>query len=444
MAGNRTLALRLLANTQDFTNKMRAAGGNTNKLSAKFKTLAKAGALAFAGLAAAAGAAAIKIGGDALNAAVDFEEAINKSRVIFGDSADAIEKWSETAATAFGQSQKQAIDAASTFATFGKAAGLTDKPLVKFSTQLTELSSDLASFYNTSPDEAITAIGAALRGESEPIRKYGVLLNDATLKAEAMKMGLYSGTGVLDQQAKVLAAYEVILKQTTDAQGDFARTSDGIANSQRTLTAIMDDLKVQIGQALAPTFEKFVTWMKTDGITAIQTFIDVLTGKEVTGDEWTAKNGKIEKSFSPAAEAGKNMAESIREVGKQFGKLFDELEIENPNGKFWSFVNGVADLVGLFAKLMGEPGRLKKVSEDSGLFSFTDPSKFLDALRNGWNNRPGVQGSSVLSMNAMPRSAGTNIIINGAIDPLATAKAVSNALNYAPLRGAVTTQIRPI
>jgi hypothetical protein len=120
-----------------------------------------------------------------VDAASDYMETTSKVGVIFGDQAKEIEKFAKTADAAFGLSQTAAMDAASTFATFGKSAGLADQDLTKFSTDLVSLSSDLASFYNTSPEDAITAIGAALRGENEPIRRYGVLLNDASLRQEA-------------------------------------------------------------------------------------------------------------------------------------------------------------------------------------------------------------------------------------------------------------------
>lgn len=191
--------------------------------------------------------------------ASDLNETVSKSTVIFGDSAGAIQAFAKTAADSFGQSQKQALDAASTFATFGKAAGMSGTELVDFSTSLTRLSSDFASFFNTSPEDAITAIGAALRGESEPIRRYGVLLNDAALKQRALAMGIYDGEGALSAQQKTLAAYSEILAQSTDAQGDFERTSEGLANKSRTLTANLSDLSAEIGQKLLPVVQDYTT-----------------------------------------------------------------------------------------------------------------------------------------------------------------------------------------
>lgn len=190
------------------------------------------------------------------DAASDLEETLSKTNVLFGKSAKEVVKFTKTAAKEFGQSQQQALDAAATFGIFGKSAGLAGKDLTKFSTGFVGLASDLASFNNTSPEEAINAIGSALRGEAEPLRKYGVLLNDATLKQAALELGIYDGVGALTAQQKVLAAQKVIYEQTGDAQGDFARTSDGLANSQRILEATQADLNTNIGQTFLPIMKQ--------------------------------------------------------------------------------------------------------------------------------------------------------------------------------------------
>jgi hypothetical protein len=263
-----------------------------------------------AGLAAGALASRALIDGvkGAVTAASDLNETTSKTQQIFGKSAAAIQAFAQKAPTALGQTKQAALDANATFGLFGKSAGLTGQKLVGFTTNLTTLAGDLASFNNTTPEQAIEALGAALRGESEPIRSYGVLLDDATLKAEAMRLGLVKtakdgakveaaniratlawkkltdaikehGKGSteakaaeaafltaqgalkkategtvppLTQQQKVLAAQSAIMKQTASAQGDFARTSGGLANQQRIAAAQTDKLKVAIGNALLP------------------------------------------------------------------------------------------------------------------------------------------------------------------------------------------------
>ena len=225
---------------------------------------------AVGGVVTAVGAMAYK----AVQAASDLNEAINKSNVVFGAISVEVQAFSRTAARSLGLSETAALQAASTFAVFGKAAGLAGKDLSTFSTDFVTLAADLASFNNTSVDQAINALGAALRGESEPLRQYGVLLNDATLKAAATELGIYRGTGALSQQAKVLAAQKVIYEQTNDAQGDFARTSDGLANQQKILAATFDNVKTNIGQALLPVFQKFITWVNDNVTPAIERVAD--------------------------------------------------------------------------------------------------------------------------------------------------------------------------
>lgn len=225
------------------------------------------------------------------------------------ENGKAIAEWAKGAATGFGQSRQQAIDAASSFAMFGKAAGQEGPKLVEFSTKLTGLASDLASFNNTSPEDAINALGAALRGESEPMRRYGVMLNDASLKAQALKMGLYDGKGALDDQAKTMAAYELILNSTKDAQGDFAKTSEGMANQQRIQKAQMDDLKVAMGDALLPVMAE-----ATKAVTALA----VVLGPLIV--DFAQKLGP---AIQGAVGWFKDLAAVFKEGG--LGGLFDKL-----------------------------------------------------------------------------------------------------------------------
>lgn len=222
-----------------------------------------AAAAKFAGPLAAAFAGVKILGGlkESVDLASDLNEAGTKTEAIFGKKgAKALEEFAKGSAKRLGQTKLEVLDAAGTFGTFGKAAGLSGKDLVKFSTGFNTLSTDLASFFNTSPEEAMQAISSGLRGETEPLRKYGVLLNDATLKQEAMKQGLIKTTkDALTPQQKVLAAQAVIYRQTKDAQGDFAKTSGGLANQQRILSAQWKESKTRLGQALLPTVLKVVT-----------------------------------------------------------------------------------------------------------------------------------------------------------------------------------------
>lgn len=247
----------------------KAFGGLTDSAKRSFGKIADAAkvtAIAIAGIGTAGVLGAKK----AIDAASDLAETQSKVAQIFGESNVAVEEFARTAADRLGQTRTDALNAAADFATFGKAAGLGGDELADFATELVTLSSDLASFYNTEPGEAAEAVAAALRGESEPLRRYGVLLNDATLKAAALTLGIYDGEGALTAQQKVLAANQVILEQTTDAQGDFARTADGLANSQRRLKARLGDTVTAIGTRLLPVALKITDFFLDKLIPAVE------------------------------------------------------------------------------------------------------------------------------------------------------------------------------
>jgi len=280
----------------------------------------------------------------AIRAASDFQEATSKVNVVFGRASKSVKDFADGAARNLGQSKQAVLDAAGTFGTFGKAAGLAGEDLSGFTTDFVTLSTDLASFNNTSPEEAVMAIGAALRGESEPLRRYGVLLNDAVLKQEAMTLGIYDGKGALTSQQKVLAAQAAIYRQTNDAQGDFMRTSDGLANSQRTLKAIFDDVKVSIGQAFLKQAET-----ATQNILFLSKALEQIptpTGqantkiKETTGILKALQNPlssawylltKVREAFEGAGPATGAFNNDLRRSAQQTMRMSDEAGIFNKN-----------------------------------------------------------------------------------------------------------------
>ena len=170
----------------------------------------------------------------------------------FGASGDRLVAWANESALAFNLSRKEALSAAQTIAIFGDSAGLAGQELEQFTISLTERAADAASFFGGTTADAVQAFGAALRGEMEPIRRYGVLLDDATLRNKAFEMGLTETTKqALTPQQKTLAAYNAIMQQTTRVQGDVARTSDSMANQIKQGQAQMENLKTTVGETLA-------------------------------------------------------------------------------------------------------------------------------------------------------------------------------------------------
>jgi phage-related protein len=219
---------------------------------------------------AAAGAAIFV----ATQKASDLNESITKTEAVFGSSADEIMAWSKTSATALGQSQQQALEAASTYGNLFQAFGLTREQAVGMSMDVTELAADLASFNNVSVDDAILALRSGLSGETEPLKRFGIALNDQRLRLEAARLGLGEYAGTLPVAVKAQAAYSLILKDSTLAQGDFARTSDGLANQQRILKAEVDNAVASFGEAFLPILLSLVSVVRDRVIPIIQSFAD--------------------------------------------------------------------------------------------------------------------------------------------------------------------------
>ena len=188
---------------------------------------------------------------DSINLASDLEEVQNVVDVTFGDDADQIDTWAKNARTQFGLTEKQAKQFASTMGAMLKSGGITDdNMLVKMSTDLAGLAADMASFYNLDFDEAFQKIQSGITGITQPLKSLGINMSESNLTAFAEANGqLYSA---MSEAEKMVLRYQYLMSVTADAQGDFARTSDGFANQMRLVQTNLDALKTSIGTALLP------------------------------------------------------------------------------------------------------------------------------------------------------------------------------------------------
>lgn len=414
----RTLKLEVLAETKQFVKGMSDANKETLTFGDKLGDFAKKAGIALAAVGAAAGAMAIKVGKEAVAAASDLAESTSKVQVIFGDAADEIRKFATTAAASLGQTRTQAQNAASTFATFGKAAGLTGTQLAEFSTEFVKLASDLASFNNTSVDQAITALGAALRGESEPIRSYGVLLNDATLKAKALEMGIYDGEGALTAQQKVLAAHKVVLSQTTDAQGDFARTADGMANSQRILSARLEEAKIILGEALLPVALNVVNLFNDKFLPIIEKVAGAFSNANGSG-----LTDRVKGFITQARDFLNPIIEAVREA---FSKV--TAAVDANKGSFENILNAIKVVYNFFLDFFVPLLKNQVVNAITGIgTAFSAVSAVITPVLTVVTNI--VNGIVTVIDNAIRSIIG---LVNTAIDGVNKAIAAYNRIPIAP------------
>lgn len=227
-----------------------------------------------AGVLAAGGMIAFPLV-QAFNAASDLNETLSKTNVVFGQSAQEITSWANTSAKAMGFSRQQALENASTLGNLFVSMKIGSSQASQMSRSMVQLAADFASFNNVGTQQAYDAIRSGLVGETEPLRAFGVNLDDNSLKVKAFQMGLTKKVKVdtLAPAIKAQAAYALILDQSKTAQGDYARTASGAANTTRTLTAQVGDLRATIGQQLLPTGLALLQWLSRS-ITKMQQFAD--------------------------------------------------------------------------------------------------------------------------------------------------------------------------
>ena len=271
----RTMTVNFVGRTDQLDKAYKRVNKGSQNMATTLRQGLRTGMTAFAGIGAAA-AGFVALTKPMVDIAADVGESMSKNRVLFGEASESVAEFAKTASENFGLSNRDALEAAGNFGALTHAMGMSGEEGAKMSLELVKLAADMASFNNADPSETLTALAAGLRGENEPLRRFGVLLDAATLKTKALEMGLIENTkGALDPATKALAAYEAIMEQSIIQQGDFERTSDGLANKQRTLSAQWTNLQEQIGLALLPLFEELTTVLVESGIPNLEKFIAV-------------------------------------------------------------------------------------------------------------------------------------------------------------------------
>lgn len=232
--------------------KAEAAGKKISNVGDKITNVGKTLTAAITAPLIAAGAASFKF-------ASDMEESINKVEVAFQNSSDIVKEFAQSSLTSFGISEGEALDAAATFGDMATSMGLSTEAAAEMATSLVGLSGDLASFKNIGIEEANTALKGIFTGETESLKTLGIVMTETQLAAYALENGITDNVSAMSQADKVMLRYQFILDSTKNAQGDFARTSDGAANQMRIFTEGTKELATSFGQILLPIGTKAVT-----------------------------------------------------------------------------------------------------------------------------------------------------------------------------------------
>lgn len=195
---------------------------------------------------------------DAAQAAAEFTDSVNAVNVVFGESGDAVLKFAEGASATAGLSATAAQQLVTPIGALLRNFGFEAEEAGDAAVTLTQRAGDLASVFGGEVPEALAAIGAALRGESDPIERFGASINAARVEAFALANGMAETKAEITDAIRVQARYGLILADTARVQGDFVATSGDAANRLRTLKADLANAAVAIGNELMPAFEAFL------------------------------------------------------------------------------------------------------------------------------------------------------------------------------------------
>lgn len=287
---------------------------------------------------------------DAIDISSSLTEVENVVRTTFGNYEKLIQDFSKTSIQDFGMSELMAKQVASRFQAMGVAMGFSQKNMANMSLELTKLTADMASFYDMSQTDVARNLQAIFTGETEPLRKYGLDLTQATLKEWALKQGLDADITSMTQAQKAMLRYQYVMQNTAAAQGDFARTADTWHNQITVLTQSFQQLASIIGGALINAFKPFVRTLN-QVMQYVIAFAETVTNAlgSIFGWQYEVSAGGVAEDWADGME---DFSDATGDAAKNAKKLknnvlaLDELNINSgDNDKSGSGASGGASKV---------------------------------------------------------------------------------------------------
>lgn len=341
------------------------------------QTAAASGANLRTVLAAVGVAGAAKGLFETAQAASDLAESTSKATVVFGQGIGEVQAFADTSAQAIGLSEQAALEATGTFGNLFTALGATKAQATELSPEVVTLAADLASFNNLNLDETLEKLRSGLVGEIEPLRSLGISFGAAEVDAKAMELGLADANGEVSEGAKLQARWALILEQSTTAQGDFSRTSEGLANQQRILSAEFQNSIASLGEALLPALLDAVSVARDDVIPAFQELgegaLPALAESFVALLPLAGGAASILSALGPVLETVAGAIKSVPPELIQLIGLFVALKKLNVS-------SGISNIASSFAQAAASPGKFaagvkasagEMISANAGSFALT-------------------------------------------------------------------------
>ena len=328
----------------------------------------------------AAGAAMTKLAMDAI-------ESENLFEVSMGNMADAARDWSEELRDQLGLNSYEVRKNIGTFNVMFTSMGAGTKAAYDMAAGLTELAYDMASFYNLSPEEAFIKLQAGITGETEPLKRLGILVDEATTKTYAYKLGIAEQGKELTQQQKLLARYAAIMGQTSKAQGDLARTMDSPTNKLRIMKSRVTEMGIEIGTKLLPIFEKLLGYVDK-AITWFSKLTDKQQDNIIKWALFAAAIGPVLSVLGKLLTGGSKTLKFLGNLGKALKNAGAETSVLSKGMKTlvsW-FDKAAIAITGAKVSLLAFAGLAAEVAAMTLLQGSTDPKV------TEWNKQKAMEG----------------------------------------------------
>ena len=348
-----TLLVRIEADMSDLRRNLKRVEQQTASSQRKIsQSMGKMGGAVKAALGVAAVAVIANFGKQVIGLASSVEEMQAKSSVVFGaftqDVRSTLQAFGDEVGRSTFELEGMASSIQDTFVPMGFARG----EAAKLSVELTKLAVDVASFNNASDTETMAAFQSALVGNHETVRRFGVVITEATLQQELYRMGVTQNAKDVDNATKVQARMNLILKGTTDAHGDAARTSDSFANTSKALRAALDELLVNVVTPLLPALTKMVRGL-VNATNALNSFLQTIGLIEEVGMDTANAVAQIAIKEEELAQKTQELAKHQKDLTDEVYKTFEAF-IDDPFGGKLVIEGRIEDTRKAIAKLKSD------------------------------------------------------------------------------------------
>ena len=246
----------------------------------------------------------------AIDISSDLTEVQNVVDVTFGDLANKVDELASHSIQDYGMSELTVKQVSSRFQAMGTSMGFAQDKMADMSIELTKLTADMASFYNESQGDVAKRLQSIYTGETEPLRRYGIDLTNATLQEWANKKGIDAKVNSMTQAQKTMLRYAYVMENTSAAQGDFARTSGSWANQLRMLVQQFEQLGSVVGGTLVNAFKPLITVLN-NVMQKVISFAKTVANALGAIFGWTIQidSGGMANDFEAAGTAAEDMAD---------------------------------------------------------------------------------------------------------------------------------------